>query len=308
MKKAIAICAFTLSSLLATPFEICKNFKMEKTPQGIEGIDTIYIINLDARIEKLTKSLNQLKTFNIQAQRFGAIDGKKLSQAEIEKASVIYQTWMQNSRWAQNLGAPTPSFTFLNEKAYGKPITSVFLKKGALGCTLSHLTLIKNAYEQNFSRILILEDDFKIIQNPHTLSGLIQKLDGLVGANNWDILYTDLDTHDAPIYFEKNTFITPLKGLDLAWFLRPDISLDPDRLFFRKPISEDFIRLGSRMRTHAYILNRSGMEKIVHFYQTHGVFCPIDHELFLIQDFNAYSLTYPVISFEETGSDTKGAL
>lgn len=306
MNIKIGLFALAFSSLFATPFEVCKNFKMEKTPQGISGIDTIYIINLDARVEKLEKSFNQLKQFNIQAHRLSAIDGRNLSNADIEKSSVIFKKGMQESRWAQNLAQDQTSFVYLNEKAYEKPVASVFLKRGALGCTLSHLTLIKNAYEQNLSRILILEDDFKIIQNPHNLSSLIKKLDDTVGSENWDILYTDLDTHDSPIYFEKNNFIEPLKGLDLAWFLRPDVLPNPEKLFFRQKISEDFVRVGSRMRTHSYILNRSGIEKIAKFYQTHGAYCPIDHEIFLIEDFNAYSLAYNVISFEETVSDTRG--
>lgn len=41
------------------------------------------------------------------------------------------------------------------------------LAKARLGCTLSHLEIIKEAKEQNYDSVLILEDDCKFVKNPH---------------------------------------------------------------------------------------------------------------------------------------------
>jgi hypothetical protein len=42
--------------------------------------------------------------------------------------------------------------------------------------------------------IWVMGDDIEVIQNPHVLSELTDKLDALVGNRGWDVLFTDHDT------------------------------------------------------------------------------------------------------------------
>lgn len=295
----------------AYPSEIVKPFTLKNDNNHIKGIDAIVFINLDKRAEKKIQSMNQFQKYDISIHRFPAIDGWSLNQNQIDLILQPITLGMQLERWAAKIYPDPKNFKeifFLDEDCIGQNMSSIFLTPGFIGCFMSHFSLTKNALDQNLDRIWILEDDFKIIQNPHIISTLIAKLDQLVGSKNWDILHTDLDTKDATIYFGKNNFFDPLQGIDSAWFWRPDLKPDPKKLSFRQQMSPDFIKIGSRMRTHSYILNKSGMEKIVNFYTSHGLFTTNDHELCLIPGINIYSLTYDVVSFEDSISDTRSAL
>lgn len=293
------------------PIEIVNPFLIENSNHELYGIDSIFLINLDKRPEKLKQSINQLKPYNISLIRFPAVNGWALTQKDIDAILQPFNSTMMGARWASKIieGQKThKNFYFLEPSCYDQSFGSIFLSPGAIGCFMSHLSIIKNAYESGLERIWILEDDFKVIENPHNLSLLIEKLNQIVGNNGWDILYTDFDNKDAPMYYGINNFKSELKGLDLAWFWRPDIPIDQFKICHRELISDDFIKVGSRMRAHSYIINRTGMKKIVEFYKRKGLFTPYDHELALIPDLNLYSLIYDVVSFEETGSDTRGAL
>lgn len=56
---------------------------------------------------------------------------------------------------------------------------------GDIGCTLSHYNVIKNAKENNYNIILVLEDDVIFVDN---LNELFDKYIKYV-PNNWDMLY-----------------------------------------------------------------------------------------------------------------------
>ena len=102
-----------------------KNKQYFKDNYTINNVfDMVYVINLDKQPENLKDMDNKLKQNNIKYQRFKAIDGHK----------VIDQ---------YNL--PEDAFT------YELP--------GVLGCLLSHRTVMEDALENDYNKILILEDD-----------------------------------------------------------------------------------------------------------------------------------------------------
>ena len=76
-----------------------------------EYIDKIIYINLEKRNDRKTQIENELKLFEIDAERYNAIENKT----------------------------------------------------GIIGCTESHLNILKLAKERNYKNILILEDDFTFI-------------------------------------------------------------------------------------------------------------------------------------------------
>lgn len=56
--------------------------------------------------------------------------------------------------------------------------------KGNIGSRLSHIGIIKLAKERNYKKIMILEDDIKILVDPNTLLNLNKSI-----LNQWDMIY-----------------------------------------------------------------------------------------------------------------------
>lgn len=268
---------------------------------SIKNVDFTYLINLDSRPERLAYSLQQLYPFGIVPQRFPAIYGWHIPFNVYADLGVVFMPGMwigiENALYV----SPAGYFQFvrLGEALYGKTVFSSWLTPGAIGCTLSHLSILQDAYDAGYSTIWILEDDFILVRNPHLLSALIEKLDALVGADGWDILYTD------PIY---------LYGIDLEKDLqeqmpykwRPDMpDFDLLSLFEHTPVGDDFYKIGNRLRTHSMIIRRSGIEKILQFYKRHHIFIPYDHELGFIPNIRLYVTKEAIVDGMDNTSDTK---
>lgn len=58
---------------------------------------------------------------------------------------------------------------------------------GNLGCTLSHVSIMKDAKENNYKRILIFEDDVLFVQTD--VNKIESALDDLEELGNWDLFY-----------------------------------------------------------------------------------------------------------------------
>jgi hypothetical protein len=266
---------------------------------SIDQVDRIYVINLDQRPEKWERSIVQLAHWGIYPQRVPGIYGWDLSKETLEKVGLRFKAGMWSGReWVHNfIYDQEPSMIFLSTDSYEKVYFSRWIFKGAIGCTLSHLSVLKHALENDYETIWILEDDFSIVKNPHLLSEKIQKLDHL--NPSWDLLFTDElcllgvdETRDL------------LDQLPMMW--RPDF-LDPDlqpRLK-RTPVGDEFVEIGSRIRFHSVIYRRSAIKKILKFYKSHPIFTPFDHEVFFIEDLRCFILNEPIVTVHETTSDTR---
>lgn len=292
-----------------SPIEIVEKFNTTPSKLSSEYYDGVFVINLDKRPEKLLSAKKQLDQFGIKFMRFPAVYGWSLSQEKLDTVGVKFSLAMSAYRWACKLKTEKNSpkeFYILNPHCTGQRFVSPFVTHGAVGCFLSHLSIIKNAYDSGHNLIWILEDDFKIKENPAKIDQLIQKLDHSLGRDKWDILYTDSDIHDAPMYYAINDFTKPLQGLDLAWFWRPDQKMNKNLICSREFLGDHLIKIGSRMRTHSYLINRNGMKKILDFYENNGFYTPYDHELALIPELCKISLDFDLVTYEETTSDTRG--
>jgi hypothetical protein len=135
--------------------------KIEKVPlsSGLEGIDCIYVINLDQRKEKWERMRSLLAERGLQAVRFSAING-----------------WAIPLDLATSLVGPYPP------RMIG----------GKMGCLLSHVSIFKDAYERGFSRVWILEDDVDFIEEVTKIPPLLKDLSNI--DPEWDIFYTDVDS------------------------------------------------------------------------------------------------------------------
>jgi hypothetical protein len=130
-----------------------------------------------------------------------------------------------------------------------------------------------------------MEDDVQVMRDPCIISDLIDDLDKLVGKENWDVLYT-YRGQGGP------------SGLHLPadWKpSRPDFHCQ-NLLNLHQPVSEKFIRTGSRWGTHSMIIRHSGMVKILEFLKTHKLFYPYDVEIWLPPGIQLFAVIDDVVS------------
>ena len=167
----------------------------------IRNIDFIYMINLDARPEKFESSLKQLLSYGITPYRFSAVNGWDLPLEVINDVALTYEPGMRTRNYGkkklfgtsylpENEGEPAHEPIHVPGKKY----LCHCMSRGAVGIVLSHLSILQDAYDAGYQTIWVMEDDIRLIRNPHELSDLIPHLDLLVGKENWDILFTDQDT------------------------------------------------------------------------------------------------------------------
>lgn len=104
--------------------------------------DHIYILNLKADRKKYIKTQKILSKFNIEAEKFEAVNGNVFKK-EFEKRKKI---WLRNPE---------------NIKLYNYG-GSLYRSLGAYGCSLSHIKILEDAKKKEYKRILILEDDIML--------------------------------------------------------------------------------------------------------------------------------------------------
>ena len=269
---------------------------------GITNVDYVYLINLDQRPEKWAQSIKQLAPYGIFPERYPGIYGWTLSPSALNDMALKFQHGMWTGReYVMHFpldGDGTPQYVLLTGACYGKAYFSGWTVKGTIGCTLSHLSVLKDAYDEGYNTIWILEDDIVALDNPHKLSGLLKELDALVGADGWDVLYTDFD------YLVVDKTKDLASQIPLMW--RPDMPwLNIQFLAEHQDVGEKFMKIGSRMRAHSIIYRRCGIEKILEFYRAHDNFLPYDQELALIPGIRLYVVKKSIVSFNETTSDTR---
>lgn len=116
---------------------------------GLKYVDCVYVLNLARRPEKWANTVNQLSPYKIPFNRFEGIYGWGMGEAEIT------QFWSEQQR-------------FLPE---GHDINSATIKNspGKLGCVLSHLSLIQDAYDRGYQCIWLLQDDIEVVDDLHKI-------------------------------------------------------------------------------------------------------------------------------------------
>lgn len=279
-----AVCAGTLFARL-------EDHLKKVTDKGdfhlMRNIDFIYLINLDERPKKFESCLQQLNPYGIHPYRFSAINGWKLSPAVINDLGVQYQPGMKTGL----MGIYYPLDGERCEEIISVPGRTYFNQKmtpGAIGCALSHLSVLQDAIDSGYQTIWVMEDDIAVLQNPYLISDRIDELDGLVGKHGWDLLFTDQDT-----------ISNETGGYTGCWSAapRPNFSPpNPARFEIRTNISPDFRKVGARYGTYSMIVRRSGMKKILTFIKKYRLFLPIDMEMILPSDIRMFTVLKDIVS------------
>lgn len=252
-------------------------------------IDCVYIINLDKRPEKLAISLEQLNPYNIHPYRFPAVNGWKLTTDEINQLGVKLR---DNDVATTFIGAV---FRNIENKEYtlnefiNKLDTTYFssgITKGAIGCIISHLSILQDAYNAGYNIIWIMEDDIKIITDPQIIPSLLTELTNL--DSNWDILFTDANS--------KNNLGDYVPCQALA--MRPNAPIAPLSSYLNKShlVNKNFSSIGMRYGTYSMIIHRSGMKKILDYYKKYAIFLPYDADYWLDTSLKMYHTNIDIVS------------
>ncbi|MEX0595210.1 MAG: glycosyltransferase family 25 protein, partial [Candidatus Paceibacterota bacterium] len=115
-----------------------KKEKMLLYGKWLLTLPKIFVINMEFDTRRKKFMLDQFKTLNIVNYEFiNAVDGRQIPD---EKVTLINQE---------------------RKKYFDKPPND--LKKGQIGCFLSHRTIYKKIVDQNLSEAIILEDDAQIL-------------------------------------------------------------------------------------------------------------------------------------------------
>ncbi|MDE3046197.1 MAG: glycosyltransferase family 25 protein [Verrucomicrobiota bacterium] len=254
---------FFLLPLFFLEASIERHFRSINNKFGLHsmpGIDFIYLINLDERPEKYQRTLNALQPYEITPYRFSAINGWKLSFDVIDELGIKYQRGKPPgplcSVYRHQCDKEYASFEIMQEE--GVSYYSHCMSRGAIGCILSHLSVLQDAYDSGYHTIWILEDDIRIASDPRELSTLIEQLDQL--APDWDVFFTDPEIRGADGDRVYCGGIRP----------RPNFQTHSLSYYYeRQSIHPDLFKLGLRFGSHSMIIRRSGMKKLLDFFKTY---------------------------------------
>lgn len=167
-------------------------------------LDKIYVINLEHRKDRKVEILKELK---------------KVDASNVEIFSAIRPKEDLIKHWNPSFLDPLPDWYHGNATTY---------RIGALGCLLSHLTIMKKALNENYENILILEDDTMFINNI-TIPQIVNRYSNFLDKTDYGIFY-----------LAGNTAANGIKGM----------------------VKEVYLTFGT-LTTGSYIINRKCMEYIV---------------------------------------------
>jgi GR25 family glycosyltransferase involved in LPS biosynthesis len=260
-----AISVFTLfsSGLLPSkiiafshaPSMVCKYLKpieISEAKSGLESIDCIYVLNLDERPEKWKRVNSILKKKKLHPNRVSAINGWKLSNESKKELAGQYPVRMGG---------------------------------GQIGCLLTHLSIIKDAYERGFETIWVMEDDIVILENVKQIPSLLKEMNEL--DPDWDLFYTDVDS--------KNRLGVPV--LSLTSDFRPDMPHHSLKYYLKRVrLKQDIMRIYQRYGMYSVVVSKKGMKKILDYYSHLSLWSPIDVDIHYIPGIRQYSTTRDIVS------------
>jgi len=286
MKKSLILALLCFANLNAGIEKYFKKAENKSNLHKMEGIDFIYMINLDPRPERYERTMSVLRPYNINPYRFSAVNGWRLPNEALDELGIVFEPWMPNGPictvYRHQDGKEYLSYEIMKEP--GISYYSHSLSRGAIGCLLSHVSIMQDAYDSGYQTIWIMEDDIMVVSNPHELSSLILMLDKV--APDWDILFTDNEIKGAngPV---PCTVIRP----------RPLVELQPLAYYLqRQSITPDIVKIGMRFGSASMILRRSGMKKLLDFFKTYKIYFPYDIDYFFVPGINLYQLNRDIVT------------
>jgi GR25 family glycosyltransferase involved in LPS biosynthesis len=173
------------------------NYKMTQDKTELEHV---YIITMDAENpDKAKKIAEEYMSFGLVVPFtiFDAVDGRS---PQVNFPWELFKGWKMRS----------------DNKYWNREITA-----GEIGCALSHLSVWKDAFKKGYSKILILEEDFKVLRPWNE--------EDVITEEEWGLFYLG----------------------------RNRVGEDQEE------ISATIVRPGYSYCTHAYMLSRMGIQRLL---------------------------------------------
>ncbi len=258
----------------------------------IRNVDFIYMINLDTRPEKFALASRFLEVYGVTPYRFPAVDGWQLSKEAVQDVGLQWQPGMTSllaTRYPTEIDEMLQSHELTTEP--GRTYFVHCMALGTIGCALSHISVLQDAWDAGYETIWVMEDDIEVLGDPHALSSLIDELDVLVGRDGWDVLFTDVDYRCGVGRYE----------LAHGAAKRPDMDCSPAERFSEKyaqtvRVSDRLRRIGARFGATSRVVRRSGIGKLLEFFKAHHIYLPFDLDDIFPPGMRRYGLTFDLVT------------
>lgn len=137
----------------------------------------IIVISLERAKERRERITAQLKALNIDAVIMDAIDGKTLSEDELNKTIHLPRGWRFSEKFMP----------------------------GEIGCTMSHIKALKIAKVKDWDNVIIFEDDITIAEDFEKRINLLLKM----VPKNWEHIYLSGTPHFNSFFCYSFTQLIP---------------------------------------------------------------------------------------------------
>jgi GR25 family glycosyltransferase involved in LPS biosynthesis len=209
-----------------------------------EYYDKIYVITINSNLEsRINKLKNNLLGLNYEI--YMGVEGKYLTQDEISKiykddeARKIFEKYC---KYSFNLDI-NRSFTL-----------------GEIGCTLSHMNIYKEMLDKGYERVLILEDDAKLMTEHDSIIGdILHEIPEDCDLFYWGYRWNDSESKISRI--KRLFFITPLKKIRSLFGNKKNDLFSNER--FPKPYKKHVWKAGYHCGGHGYGISKKGAQKII---------------------------------------------
>jgi GR25 family glycosyltransferase involved in LPS biosynthesis len=158
------------------------------------------------------------------------------------------------------------------------------LTAGAYGLMLTHIQILEDAIKNNYSSILLLEDDVMFVD------GFMEKFESKINflPNDWDMFYLGGNN-----IFELGTFI-PVTG---------DLNVIINKHNY-KQLNHELVKTTHTQTTHAVAINNKFLKTLFDYINNNSTL-PVDNHQFLLQKmgYNAYVIMPSIALQRPTFSD-----
>ncbi len=288
MFKCLFFLVLLITNLNAGIEDYFKKAENKSVGHSMRNIDFIYMINLDPRPERYARTIKALQPYDIHPYRFSAVNGWELSYQALNELGIVFQPGMSHGPVATVFRHDPDGCEYKSNevmKEVGITYYCHSLSRGSIGCLLSHLSILQDAYDSGYEVIWVIEDDIRVVSDPHELSSMIDSLNRL--APDWDLFFTDNEV--------KGPDGNPIPSYDIR--PRPNFQVKP-LSYYRKriPLTADIVHLGMRFGSASMIVKRTGMKKLLDFFKTYKVYFPYDIDYFLVPDIQIYACTRDIVT------------
>jgi GR25 family glycosyltransferase involved in LPS biosynthesis len=233
-------------------------------PSSLKNVDQIYVINLDTRPEKWKRTSNELEKFGLKAIRVSGVNGAKMDRELRKQITKEVLSWNA-------------------------------LSDGQLGCFLSHLAVLKDAFNKQYKCVWVLEDDVHALEDLRGIDELIEKMDAF--DPEWDLLFTNINNRI------NNRMDNPMLTFEMVMGPNFNYSLVNDPSFVPQE-NEDFRRIQYRLGTYSMIFSQRGVKKMVEYFQKAKSNFPIDMQIHCCPNRRSYVSKKEYVFYDKIESDT----